>query len=397
MEKLLRRSHQRVLQTKTDYVREIMYQINWDNRLIAIRGARGVGKTTLLLQRMKLNYLGQSEAAFINLDDLYFSGHTLIDFVEDFVQKGGRMLFIDEVHKYPNWSKEIKNAYDYFTDLKIVFTGSSIAQILNAKADLSRRAVVYEMQGLSFRAFLNLTQETSFQPIALDELVTNHVEYAMSITAEIRPLAFFESYLKNGYYPYFLEGLEPYWFKVSQTVKLILEVDLPYLEGYNIQFIHKINKLLYTIATSIPFTPNMTKLSERIGINRNLLTQYFYYLEQARIFNLLHSSRKGLSYLQKPDKVYLENTNLLYAIAPENTEKGTLRETFFLNQTSYQHTVQAPNKGDFLVNQNYLFEIGGKNKKNKQIPGIENAFVVADDIEIGVGNQIPLWLFGFLY
>lgn len=397
MEKLLTRSYLRIQATDTRFIREMMSQINWDNRLIAIRGARGVGKTTLLLQRIKLNFPESTEVVFINLDDLYFSSNHLVDFAEAFVAKGGTHLFIDEVHKYQNWSTEIKNIYDYFPNLKIVFTGSSITQILNAKADLSRRAVIYEMQGLSFREYLNLTRQTSFETIKLENLVENHLSLSTKISSQIRPLAHFETYLKTGYYPYFLEGLDSYWFKLLQTVKLILEIDLSYLEGYNVQFIYKVNKLLYTIATAVPFKPNITKLSERIGMNRGLLTQYIYYLEQARILNLLHTDRKGITYLQKPDKVYLENSNLLFAISPGHVEMGNIRETFFLNQLNYLHTIHYPSKGDFLVNEQYVFEIGGKNKKSSQLKGFSNAFVVADDIEIGIGNKIPLWLFGFLY
>ena len=397
MEKLLNRSHQRVRVVNTRFVREMMSRINWENRLIAIRGARGVGKTTLLLQKIKLGYFGQQSVVFINLDDLYFSSNTLISFVEDFVNLGGTHLFIDEVHKYPNWSTEIKNAYDYFPSLKIVFTGSSITQILNAKADLSRRAVIYEMQGLSFREYLNLTQETNFSSLTLSDLQSNHLSYSLEVTNKIKPLAHFTTYLKTGYYPYFLEGTESYWFKVSQTIKLILEIDLTYLNGYNIQFIHQVNKLLYTIATAVPFKPNMTKIAERIGMNRNLLVQYFHFLEQARIINLLHTDRTGITFLQKPNKVYLENTNLMYAIAPDNVETGNLRETFFLNQMKYSHSVSYPSKGDFLINDQYLFEVGGKNKKAAQIKNIPDAFIVADNIESGIGRQIPLWLFGFLY
>ncbi len=396
MEELLGRSHQRIDSVSTEFIRGMQEQINWDNRLIGIRGARGVGKTTLLLQQIKTALAGR-RVAFINLDDLFFSSNTLIEFAKDFASRGGEYLFIDEVHKYENWSSEIKNAYDYFPSLKIVFTGSSITKILNAKADLSRRAVVYEMQGLSFREYLNLTQGTSLSTIRLDKLLTDHAQLAIDITRKIKPLAHFGNYLRRGYYPFFLEGIEPYWFKINQTIKLTLEIDLNHLDGYNPQFVNKVNKLLFSISSSVPFKPNITKLAERIGMSRGMLTQYFYFLAQAKILNLLHSEKREISFLQKPDMVYLENTNLLHAIAPSNVEPGNIRETFFINQVGYKHMIQYPAKGDFLVEEEYLFEVGGKNKTGKQMGKGQKNYVVADDIEVGSRNKIPLWMFGFLY
>ncbi len=397
MEKILSRGLQRAANIDTRFVRDFMGQVNWKNRLIAIKGSRGVGKTTLLLQHIKLHRQLNQEVGFANLDDLYFSENRLLDFIEEFVQHGGKWMYLDEVHKYPGWSVEIKNAYDYFPDLTIVVTGSSITEILNASADLSRRAVVYDMQGLSFREYLNLSFQLQFEKIQLADLTERHTELAAGIVRELKPLAHFSEYLKTGYYPYFLEGKEDYWTKINQTVKLILEVDLTTLKGYNVQHVHKINRLLFTIASSVPFKPNISKLSERIGLNRNLLGQYFHYLEQARLLNLLSSDRKGLAYLQKPDKVFLENTNLQYAIAPANVDKGNLRETFFFNQLNYVAQVRFPSKGDFIINDKFLFEVGGKNKKASQVKGVENYFLAVDDVEVGIGTQIPLWLLGFLY
>ena len=331
------------------------------------------------------------------MDDLYFSENRLIYFIEDFVNRGGQYLYLDEVHKYKGWSIEVKNGYDYFSKLKIVFTGSSITEILNAEADLSRRVVIYDMQGLSFREYLNISQKINLESYNFENLLKNHSEIAAALVQKIKPLAHFGEYLKYGYYPYFLEGKGSYWAKVNQTIKLTLEVDLNVRKGYNIQHVDKINKLLYAIATSVPFKPNISKLSERIQLNRNLLTHYFYYLEQARLLNLLRSNRKGLTSIQKPDKVYLENTNLLYAIAPDNVEKGNLRETFFLNQIRPHFPVYFTDKGDFKVANQYLVEIGGKNKKAGQVKNEGNYFLAVDDIEVGIGTQIPLWLFGFLY
>ncbi len=397
MDKILSRGLQRAANIDTRFVRDFMGQINWKNRLIAIKGARGVGKTTLLLQHLQLNRKLNQEVAFVNLDDLYFSDNGLLDFIEDFVQRGGKWLYLDEVHKYPGWSVEIKNAYDYFPDLSIALTGSSITEILNASADLSRRAVVYDMQGLSFREYLNLSLQLQFKKIELGDLLENHTALAATIVKEVKPIAHFSEYLKKGYYPYFLEGKEDYWTKINQTIKLTLEVDLASLKGYNLQHVHKINKLLYTVATSVPFKPNISKLSERIGLNRNLLSQYFHYLEQARLLNLLSTDRKGLLYLQKPEKVYLENTNLQYAIAPANVDKGNLRETFFFNQLRHVAQVRFPAVGDFIIDNELLFEVGGRNKKATQVKNKSNYYLAVDDVEIGIGTQLPLWLFGFLY
>ncbi len=397
MDSLLRRSQVRINQINTSITRELMGQIDWSQRLIAIKGTRGVGKTTMLLQHIKLNRELNESVAFINLDDLYFADHKLTEFIESFVMYGGKYLYLDEVHKYDNWSIEIKNAYDYYPELYMVFTGSSIIQILNAQADLSRRAVIYHMQGLSFREYLAFTQGKAFRTYSLSDLLDNHLTIASEIVKQLKPLAAFQDYLRHGYYPYFLEGTAVYGVKLNQTIKMILEVDLKYLEGYNVTHATKIAKLLYAISSSVPFKPNISKLSERIGLNRNILVHYFHYLESAQLVSLLSTPQKGISMLQKPDKVYLENTNLLFAIAENNTELGHVRETFVFNQLKYQHGVSLPTKGDFLVDDYLTIEVGGKNKKATQVKHLKDYLIASDGIEIGRGRQIPLWLFGFLY
>lgn len=395
----------------TAYVREISRNIDWKHRLIAIRGPRGVGKTTLLLQHIKSNYSHSADAIYVTLDDFFFTENRLIDLARDFQAKGGKVLYLDEVHKYPqqNWAQEIKNIYDLLPGLQLVFTGSSILKIRNEQADLSRRALVYDLQGLSFREYIDLTQGKNLPIVTFEDIISHHQELASQIIHDhqLQPLQSFDTYLREGYFPFFLENRETYLYRVREVLKLIIEVDLNYLPGYTITDHVKINRLLYAIASSAPFKPNISKLSERIELNRNRLTEYIYLLERARLLNLLHSRHKGISSLQKPEKVYLENPNLIYALAPTQVAVGSLRETFFLNQISaprldrpFPLVITYPTVGDFLVDtyaEKYLFEVGGKNKGFRQIESKEHAYVVADNLEIGFGNKIPLWLFGFVY
>lgn len=394
-----------------DYFRELSRQIDWSHRLIAIRGARGVGKTTLMLQHLRQTHGRSAEALYVTLDDFLFSDQRLINLARDFHAKGGKVLYLDEVHKYPheNWAQEIKNIYDLIPTLKVVFSGSSILKILQEQADLSRRALIYDLQGLSFREYINLTRAVQLPLFSLDDVIEKHGELASLIIYDhqIHPLQFFDDYLREGYYPFFLESRDSYPMRVRELLKLTIEIDFNYLPEYTINDHVKINRLLYAIASSAPFKPNVSKLSERIELNRNRLTEYIYLLERARMLNLLHSRHKGISSLQKPEKVFLENTNLTFALAPGKVDRGSLRETFFLNQLrapqpakGLQPMISYPDQGDFLVDlyhTQYHFEIGGKNKGFSQLAGAENAFVAADDLEIGFERKIPLWLFGFLY
>lgn len=393
------------------YSREILQRIDWKHRLIAIRGPRGVGKTTLLLQHLQRTYRNSPHALYVTLDDFFFTETRLVDLARAFLAKGGKILYLDEVHKYPhgNWAQEIKNIYDLLPTLQVVFTGSSILRIRNEQADLSRRALVYDLQGLSLREYIDLTQEKSLPIVSLEDILSRHEELAAQIVHDyqIHPLQFFGTYLREGYFPFFLENTDIYMYRVREVLKLIIEVDLNYLPEYTITDHAKINRLLYAIASSAPFKPNISKLSERIGLNRNRLTEYIYLLERARLLNLLHSRHKGITSLQKPDKVYLENTNLTYALAPAKADPGSLRETFFLNQLLAQQwgrpfplVVAYPETGDFRVDtyeQTYRFEVGGKHKTMAQIRSVDNAYLVVDDLEIGFERKIPLWLFGFLY
>lgn len=387
----------RIQQTTLHFSRSLINDIAWEARLIGVKGARGVGKTTLLLQYIKKNLPINEETLFVSLDDIWFAEHKLSELVDEFIKKGGKYLFLDEVHKYPNWAQELKNIYDNYLNLKIVFTSSSLLEILNARADLSRRAVVYTLQGLSYREYLNLVTEKKFLTYTLNEILTQHTAIAQEINLETRPLQYFDAYLKNGYYPFFKEGISLYQLRLEEVINLIIEVELPQLRKIDVAYINKIKQLLHIIAQSVPFMPNISKLSTRIGINRNTLVSYLYFLQEAHIIKNLYKDAKGITQLQKPDKIFLENTNLQYVFSNENADKGNIRETFFVNQISYQHLTEYTNQGDFVVDRTYTFEVGGSNKTNKQIEHISNAYVAADNVEYGFTNKIPLWLFGFLY
>ena len=397
MESLFERFYQKMQYTETRFVRSLMDEIHWEARLIGIRGARGVGKTTLLLQHAKLHLPKNGTVLYVTLDNIWFSSHRLYDLADEFVKRGGTHLFLDEVHKYPDWSQEIKNIYDDFPTLHVVFTGSSLLGILNAQADLSRRATVYEMQGLSFREYLNFYEGTDFVPVSFEEIMTDHVALSEQVTRRVKPLLHFPEYLKHGYYPFYGELPALYEQRLEEVINMTLEIELPQLRGLEISYVPKIKQLLKIIADAVPFSPNISKLGERIGISRNALLAYLNYLQEVHITKNLSKESGGIGSLQKPEKIYLENTNLMYTLATDQPNRGNLRETFFLNQVAYRQTVTASRESDFTVGQRYTFEIGGKEKTGRQIAGVKDAYIVADDIEYGHERKIPLWLFGFLY
>jgi predicted AAA+ superfamily ATPase len=397
METIIEKSYQKVRDTDTTFIRSLINNIDWDYRLIGIRGARGVGKTMLLLQRIK-QFLGNTnKSLYVSLDNLWFAEHSLLNLVDFFAKRGGKFLFLDEVHKYPNWSQVVKNIYDDYPTLKVVFTGSSMLEILDARADLSRRAIVYEMQGLSFREFLNVTNKLDIQQFTLLDILKKHKEISDEVLSKIKPLQFFTDYLHHGYYPFFMEGIAHFSYRLEEVVNMILEVELPLLRKLEPAYIPKIKKLLQIVAESVPFIPNIENLCKRIVIHRNTLLSYLYNLHDTKLTKNLLKDISGINRLQKPEKIYLENSNLAYALAENNCEIGNIRETFFLNQLSYNHRVEYTNSCDFLVDKNFLFEIGGKNKTGKQIKEVSNAYIAADNIEYGFDKKIPLWMFGFLY
>jgi len=398
MENLVAQFQQRLRFVSVDFTRSVMEEINWNAQLIGIRGARGIGKTTLLLQYIKLHLSEElDKTLYVSLDSVWFSNHSLLNLVSEFEQKGGKYLFLDEVHKYENWSQELKNIYDTYPLLKIVFTGASLLEILNARADLSRRAVIYTMQGFSFREYLSVETGMVFEKLSLGQILNNHLAEATKINEKIRPFQYFDNYLKHGYYPFYREQPDLYPMRLGEVVNMMLEVELPLLRNVEIAYISRIKQLLVIIAESVPFIPNISKLSEKINLNRATLLSYFHYLDEIGLIRNLFRETHGITKLQKPAKVWLENTNLAYLLAQKNANEGNLRETFFANQLSYRHHLLYTEKGDFLIDEKYTFEVGGKNKTDKQIKSVKNAYIVADEIEYGFANKIPLWLFGFLY
>ena len=380
------------------FQRYLIDDIDWEGRLIAITGARGTGKTTMILQHIKRTF-GNSpkEALYVSADNIWFLGNRLFDLANNFEKQGGKYLFIDEVHKYENWSQEIKNIYDSFSDLKVVITGSSMLQIYKGNADLSRRAVHYVLYGLSFREFLKYDQNIDFDKYTLDEILQNHIEIAGIFNDRIRPLPLFNTYLQQGYYPYYKSDKRFYLSKLANTVNLILEVDLPSVETIEMYSIRKIKKLLWIISQSVPFTPKITDLAKNLEVSRNSLLNYLTVLERGGLVNLLQSNTKGMKSLAKPEKIYLNNTNQIYAFDAKKPDTGNLRETFFYNQLQAVSMVTSSSRADFTVDNKYIFEVGGKNKGREQIIGLENAYLALDNLEYGFGNKIPIWLFGMLY
>lgn len=398
MEDLIRKYRKKIERINTDFVRSLSNDINWNSRLIGIKGARGVGKTTLLLQYMKLNFVENiEESLYVSLDSISFKNRTLVSLADDFVRNGGKHLFLDEVHKYTNWAQELKNIYDDHPDLKVVFTGSSLLEILNSRADLSRRAVIYHMQGLSFREYLEMETGEKFNTLTLETILEDHLKIATLINSKVNPFRYFTKYLRQGYYPFYREESDLYEQRLEEVITMMLEIELPLLRGVAIGLVSKIKQLLSIISESVPFVPNVANLSQKMELHRATLMTYLHYLEEIGLTINLQKKAKGSVRLQKPAKVYLENTNLMYVLSPNNTNIGNARETFFANQVGYKNSLKYHEKTDFFVNNLYSFEIGGKDKTRKQISSIKNAYIVADDIEYGFQNKIPLWLFGFMY
>jgi predicted AAA+ superfamily ATPase len=395
---LLYSSHFRKLANlKPTFRRNFIDEVDWSEQLVGIKGARGVGKTTLLLQHIKETYGNSRECLYVSLDDVTFSYNNIVELAADFWAKGGKAIYFDEVHKYNNWSQELKNIYDSYPGLKVVFTSSSLLHIHSGSADLSRRAVVYQMYGLSFREFLEIETAIKFEKYTLQQLTNGHTDIAAGLIAQIKPLAWFANYLRYGYYPYYLQNKRNFSAKLASAISLTLEVDLPWLMNVDVRHLNKLKRLLYILANNVPFKPNISKLAESLDLSRNTVSLYLSYLQEAEIIRMLYATGKGYNTLTKPEKVYLWHPNLNFTLAQENTDPGNMREAFFASQLGVAATIEAPVQGDFLVNSKYTFEVGGKNKTTEQLKNIPDSYVAADDIEIGFDRKIPLWMFGFLY
>ncbi len=389
MDKLFEQFLKLLKEADTNFFRYVYAEINWKSRMIGLTGPRGVGKTTLVLQHIKRN-LNPAETLYVTAEDFYFADNKLIDLADTFVKSGGKYLFVDEIHKYKDWAKELKLIYDYHPELNVVFTGSSVLDIKKGASDLSRRAVMYPMQGLSFREYLQLFHQIAVRTYSLEEILEHKVELP-----EVKhPLPFFENYLKRGYYPFALE--EDFELRLQQIVNQTLETDIPLYAGMNVSTGRKLKQLLAIIAKSVPFKPNMTSIGASLSASRNNITDYCLFIEEAGMITQLRDATGGIRGLGKVDKIYLDNTNLIYALADDNSNRGNLRESFFLNQLRVKYDVMVSPVADFLIG-DFTFEVGGKNKGLKQIQGIDKAFVAKDDIELGYLNTIPLWHFGLTY
>ncbi len=397
MERLRQISNGRLQRVPLSFTRFLLNEINWEDRLIGISGARGTGKTTMLLQYMRTRLPDNIDMLYVSLDDIFFTETPLVYFAEEFHKKGGDYLFLDEVHKYPNWSQELKNIYDNLPGLKVVFTSSSALDFYKGSHDLSRRAMVYNLPGLSFREFIELKYQINFKVIGLEQILGGNTTPVFHILEKVKPLKLFDEYLQHGYYPFFIEADKNYLTRLLDIINQVLENDIPTIYHIDFYSVLKIKKMLAVLSRIVPFKPNIQKLVSQSGTTRDSLLKFLFYLEKSEIVTWLTKDTFSINYLNKPDKLYLNNSNLMYALASEKPNNGNIRETFFLNQLRTKHKVSYPEKGDFLIDEKYLFEIGGQNKTQKQIAGIENAFIAADGIEYSVGNKIPLWLFGFLY
>lgn len=397
MEEFFEYSDQQIDLVPRRFTRYLYQEINWKSRLIGIKGGRGTGKTTLLLQYLAGLEIEAPKVIYLSLDDLYFTTHTVVDAVTAIYKEGGNVIALDEVHKYPGWAREIKNLYDRYPKLQIIFTGSSVIDIAKEEGDLSRRAILYELNGLSYREYLHLAHDLRFNPIDLKMLLRTGGKLRDHFPKVFRPLRFFKDYLEHGFYPFFAEEPETFATRLKQVIRMTVEYDMAELKGFDVRNAKKLLQLLGIIAGSVPFKPNISKLADKTGIHRNSMVSYLHYLEQARLVHLLYPAGSSTSILQKPEKLMLHNTNLAWVLSSRKPEIGNVRETFMLSQFRTMHQVAYPSKGDLLVDNQFLFEVGGKNKSRKQIRNLEQAFLVLDDMEYPAAGRIPLWLFGFLY
>ena len=403
MDALFRKSDRLLANTRTDIIRDKMGDIHWNAQLISILGAKGVGKSTLLRQYLKQHFdLGDHRALYCSADTVDFSMRTLVGLAEEFVMRGGELLVIDEIHKYhsgtADWSREIKEIYDLFPNLKMIVSGSPLLQLREGDADLSRRAIKYTMPGLSFREALRFYHGLSFPRWSLDDILAHPYDLWQTVTSKCKPVALFKEYLEKGYYPFLLEGEGEYFTKIEQVVNYIIETELPRICKVDVANVRKLQALIALICSEVPFELNANKIAAALEIGRDTVVEYLKYLGDAKVLSLLYSDKKKIGKLTKPDKVYLENPNILYALAPTKVDIGTLRETFAIGCLSESYNVEYGKvQGDFKVDGKYTFEIGGRSKDFSQIAGVKDSYIFADDWDMPDGAKLPLWMLGFLY
>ncbi len=393
---LLTFSNQIKSQTIPSYKRFLYSQIDFNERLIGIMGARGAGKTTLLLQYLK-KQTNAKETLYLIGDHPLVASEGLFNIADAFQKVGGKVLIIDEIHKVKDFEIALKLIYDSFFELQVIFTGSSAVALDHAKADLSRRAVIYTLPVLSFREYLELETNETFSNYTLNDILDNHIQIAIDILSKIKPLAYFDNYLKEGAYPFYKDGKGSYIQKLLSATMQVLSTDLPSIYAIEHDKINSLKKMLIMLCQSEPFDINISKLCGAVELNQKTLYKYLWILQSAGLIRILGAKSSGISIISKPEKLYLDNTNL-FNIFCDMPKDGTLRETFFASALSYTHTLSYPkNGGDFMVDETYTFEVGGRGKTKKQIKNIDDSFIVSADIEIGTDNKIPLWLFGFIY
>jgi predicted AAA+ superfamily ATPase len=399
MERIFEKFRNKLIPVSLNFTRTIMDEIRWEARLIGIKGARGVGKTTLILQYIKKQYESDPAVLYASLDDIWFSGNKLSDLTDRFVKQGGKILFLDEVHKYPKWSQEIKNIYDDFPDLKIIFTGSSLLEISKGEADLSRRVIMYNMQGLSFREYLNYEVGTKLNHYPLDEILSDNIRISRDIIAQLKPIQHFSKYLRSGYYPFFKEVPELYYIRLGEVINTIIETELPSLHKFDGTKSHKLKQMLLAISEESPFIPNVRMLSRQIDIDRNTLISYLQFLARAGLIRNLYHEAHGITRMQKPAKIFLENTNIPFAMGSKHPDRDNINETFLANQLSFRSVLTVTGNGSLLTDSGILFDIQKENStaKKAQDGKFNNRYIAADNLEFGNGNVIPLWMFGFLY
>lgn len=398
METLFKKHRLLISQVSTDIIRDAMKTIKWDKQLVAIRGSRGVGKTTLMRQYIKLTYGVQAgEALYCLLDSMYFTSHSLLDLAERFHLMGGRHLFLDEVHKYPSWSKEVKEIIDLYPEMKVVFSGSSLLQILNADADLSRRVSSFDLAGLSFREYLRFYHGIDLPVYKLDAILSDADSICENICQACHPQPLFESYLRAGYYPFFDGDVDDYYNRIENVVNFIIDQEMTQFCGVDPANTRKLKAMLMFLCDNVPYEVNIAKLASYLELNKATVLSYLSGMKKAELLHLLYSSNVSVTKMQKPDKIYVHNPNTLYALGSKESI-GTVRECFFVNQLSKGHTVEyGKTSGDFLVDGSITIEVGGKDKTFDQIADIPHSYIFADEMEYPVGKKIPLWLAGFLY
>lgn len=398
METLFKKHRLLISQVSTDIIREAMNTIPWNKQLVAIRGSRGVGKTTLMRQHIKLNYgIQAGEALYCLMDSIYFTSHSLLDLAERFHLMGGKHLFLDEVHKYPSWSKEIKEIIDLYPEMKITFSGSSLLQILNADADLSRRVRSYDLAGLSFREYLRFYHSIELPFFKLEDILSDPDSICTMVCEACHPQPLFESYLRAGYYPFYDGDIDDYYNRIENVVNFIVDQEMTAFCGVDSANTRKLKAMLMFLCNNVPYEVNIAKLASYLELNKATVLSYLSGMKKAELLHLLYSSNVSVTKMKKPDKIYVHNPNILYALGSKEN-KGTVRECFFVNQLSKDHTVEyGKASGDFVVDGNITVKVGGKDKSVDQIADIPDSYIFADEMEFPVGKKLPLWLAGFIY